>query len=65
MLSIGQLGPALRYASRTLRATPSFTVVAALTMALGIGVNTALFTLLNAVLFRPTPVPDPRSLFEI
>jgi putative ABC transport system permease protein len=54
-----------RYAFRTLSANPGFTMVATATMALGIGVNTALFTLVNAVLFRPTPVADPNSLYEI
>jgi predicted permease len=55
----------LRYALRTLKYNPGFTLGAAATMALGIGVNTALFTLINAVVLRPTPVPDPKSLYEI
>jgi predicted permease len=55
----------LRYAVRSLRAKPGFTIVAAATMALGIGVNMAVFTLVNAVLFRPTPVGDPKSLYEL
>jgi predicted permease len=62
---VWQFGQDLRYALRTLRANPGFTLVAAATMALGIGVNTGLFTLVNAALFRPTPVGDPRALFEV
>jgi len=55
----------LRYALRTLKNNPGFTLGASATMALGIGINTALFTLINAVVLRPTPVPDPKSLYEI
>ena len=52
----------LNYAMRTLRRTPGFTLVAVLTLALGIGANTAIFTLLNQVLLRLLPVKDPHSL---
>jgi len=55
----------LRYALRTLKNNPGFTLGAATTMALGIGINTTLFTLINAVILRPTPIPDPKSLYEI
>jgi predicted permease len=52
----------LQYALRTLRRTPGFTAVAVLTLALGIGANTAIFTLLDQVLLRLLPVKDPHAL---
>src|ERR1700733_9755534 len=52
----------VNFALRTLRRTPGFTLVAVLTLALGIGANTAIFTLLNQVLLRLLPVKDPHTL---
>ena len=54
-----------RYAGRMLWKSPGFTVVAALTLALGIGANTAVFTILNTFLFNPVPVVDASRLAAI
>ena len=55
----------LRYVIRTLARTPSFTIVAVLTLALGIGANTAIFSLVHAVILKPLPFREPSRLIAI
>jgi len=54
-----------RYALRQLRKNPGFSAVAAITLALGIGANTAVFTLVHAVLIKSLPVVNPRQLYRL
>ncbi len=63
--SIESLLTDLRFALRTLRKSPGFTATAIVTLALGIGANTAIFMLLDAIRLRSLPVQDPQELAEV
>src|SRR6201981_955874 len=55
----------LRFSLRTLRRNPAFSAAAIVVLALGIGANTAIFSVVNAVLLRPLPFDDPSHIMQI
>ena len=55
----------IRYGARNLLKRPGFSVIAIATLAIGIGANTAIFSIVNAMLFRARPVADPERLVEL
>ncbi len=65
MVWLESIGADLRYALRSLRGSPGFALAAVLSLALGIGANTAIFSLVDAVLLRPLPVSRPDELVQV
>src|ERR1035438_987823 len=65
IMPLGSLRQDLRYGLRTIHKNPAFAVTVALTLELGIGATTAIFTVVSGVLLRPLPFPQPERLVSI
>src|SRR5688572_7160284 len=62
---VEDLAQDVRYGLRTLRKSPGFATVAVISLAIGIGANTAVFSVVNAVVIQPLPYPDPSRLLSV
>ncbi|HYO83731.1 MAG TPA: ADOP family duplicated permease, partial [Bryobacteraceae bacterium] len=63
--SLEDVGRDVRYAWRTFRRKPGFACTAVITVAFGVGINAVIFSVANAIAFRPLPVPDPANVFRV
>ena len=62
---MGPLSQQLRYVLRTLLRSPMFTLLTVFTIGIGIGANTAIFSVINGILLKPLPYPDPGQLVSV
>ena len=62
---MGFLGQQLRHVFRSLARTPMFTIVTLITIGLGIGANTAIFSVINGIILKPLPYPNPEELVSV